>query len=177
MCSLKISSEHTHTSYLACCFCDSSITSLILWNPAPVAASIRGNQTLKRLVTKPSLKCYTSSAFPWNSSLSLTFPLWEEYSQFLGNQCFWWSQRYPFVKQKISITQDLVDQNVTFLRTAKKTVCCSLIRTFFCCCCFLLTGSSINPFVHHPDIHVIYSSSVVQFIDSVAHTWFDKNLW
>ena len=33
---------------------------------------------------------------------------------------------------------------------------------------FLLTGSSINPFVHHPDI--IYSSSVVQFIDSVAHT-------
>ena len=172
MCGLKISSEHTHTSYLACCFCDSSITSLILWNPAPVAVSIRGNQTLKRLVTKPSLKCYTSSAFPWNSSLSLTFPLWVEYSQFLGNRCFWRSQRYPFVKQKISISQDLVDQTVTFLKTAKKQYVVASSELFFF---FWLTGSSINPFIQHQDI--IYSSSVVQFFDSVVHTWFDKNLW
>ena len=174
MCSLKISSEHTHTSYLVCCFCDSSITlkpsSCCCLDQGKPNFEEAGNKTITKVLHK---QCVSLKQL----SLSLTFPLWEEYSQFLGNRCFWWSQRYPFVKQKISITQDLVDQNVTFLRTAKKTVCCSLIRTFFCCCCFLLTGSSINPFVHHPDIHVIYSSSVVQFIDSVAHTWFDKNLW
>ena len=71
MCSLKISSEHTHTSYLVCCFCDSSITlkpsSCCCLDQGKPNFEEAGNKTITKVLHKQcvSLKQLSLSHFPF----------------------------------------------------------------------------------------------------------------
>ena len=116
-----------------------------------------GNETITKVLHKQcvSLKQLSLSHFPFVRRIFAIS--WE--SMFLMKSAV------SICKAKDINFSGLGRPKCHIFKICKKTVCCSLIRTFFF---FWLTGSSINPFIQHQDI--IYSSSVVQFIDSVVHT-------